>query len=375
MSRKIRLNRFFILCVCIFSAILLEGQNVYLEKKVNLPSGQVMLKAALKSISTQTGCIFSYDPTKIMDKQMVNVSTKGTISLHAALSEVLPRNILFKMNGKYIVLQAVDNKSVPAVKIPVAIPSKQTKPAVQAKKGRGTIDKDLALERLVLPPIAPATEILPVTAVIDSVLDLPADSVLLTQNTIQEMKADSNVLIPIAKDTVPVIPIVVNELSGNDTMKVTATGIGNFVNKKGFLQMALSLNKQLGSVSIRPGLYNVYAILSIGSDYNKSYLLGIGAGIHVRIDNHYSLNFDLLRNAIIAGKSYLLQVRASNTQILPMLNYSLGNVFKVFAGPTVNLINSSYINSVSTTNLGAIVGIGFSMGIKVDLKSLWTKQI
>jgi hypothetical protein len=375
MSRKIRLNRFFLLCVCVFSAILVEGQNAYLEKKVNLPVGPGMLKTVLKSISTQTGCIFSYDPTKIMDKQVVTVSTKGSVSLHAALSEILPKNILYKLNGKYIVLQVVESKAAVTVKTPAAIPQKLIKPIVQPKKGRGTIDKDLALERLVLPPIEPAAEVLPVPAVIDTVPVLPVDSVRLTQNTIPEQKADSTLRIPVATDTVPGYPIVPSNLSGTDTMKVATAGFGNFINKKGYLEMALSLSKQLGSLSIRPGLYNVYAILSIGSDYNKSYLLGFGAGIHVRIDNHYSLNFDLLRNVIIAGKTYLLQVRASNTQILPMLNYSLGNVFKVFAGPTVNLINSSYINSVSTTNLGALVGIGFSMGIKVDLKSLWTKQI
>ena len=103
MSRKIRLNRFFLLYACVFSAILVEGQNAYLEKKVNLPVGPGMLKTVLKSISTQTGCIFSYDPTKIMDKQVVTVSTKGSVSLHTALSEILPKNILYKLNGKYIV--------------------------------------------------------------------------------------------------------------------------------------------------------------------------------------------------------------------------------------------------------------------------------
>jgi len=367
MSRMIQLNRFFLLCICIFYSILLEGQNAYLEKKVNLPGGQVMLKAVLKSISTQTGCIFSYDPTRIVDKQLVTVSSKGSISLHAALSEILPKNVLFKMNGKYIVLQAKERKAVVNEKAPAIIQPKQNKPAIPTKKGRGTIDKDLALERLVLPPIEPAVEILPVSPVVDSVH--------LVQNIITEQKADSTLILPITTDSVLVSRDVATELHGIDTIKVTTIESGNFISKKGFLELALSLNKQLGSLSIRPGLYDVYAILSIGSDYNRSYLLGFGAGIHIRIDNHYSLNFDLLRNAIIAGKSYLLQVRASNTQILPMLNYSLGNVFKVFAGPTVNLINSSYINSVSTTNLGAIVGVGFSMGIKVDLKSLWSKQI
>ena len=105
MSKIIRLNRYFLLCICIISAMMLNGQNGRLNKKVNLPYGQVMLKTALKSISSQTGCVFSYDPTKIVDKQLINISVKGSLSLRAALSEVLPKNILYKMNGKYIVLQ------------------------------------------------------------------------------------------------------------------------------------------------------------------------------------------------------------------------------------------------------------------------------
>jgi len=375
MSKIIRLNRYFLLCICIISAMMLNGQNGRLNKKVNLPYGQVMLKTALKSISSQTGCVFSYDPTKIVDKQLINISVKGSLSLRAALSEVLPKNILYKMNGKYIVLQGLDSKAVVNVKAPVVKPPKQNKLQNQNAKGRGTIDKDLTLERLVLPPIQTNTNAGFVVQTSDSFTKQPADSIVFTENKIPLQEVDSNLLIPVVADTVLKEPVLTNDLPKTDTIKTAPSGSGNFVAKNGFLEMALSLNKQLGAISIRPGLYNVYAILSIGSDYNKSYLFGIGVGILIKIDTHFSLNFDLLRNAIVAGKTYALEVRASNTQILPMLNYSLGTDFKVFAGPTVNLINSSYINSISTTNLGAIVGIGFSLGIKVNLKSVLSKRI
>jgi hypothetical protein len=353
----------------------LKGQNAWLNKKVILPYGKVMLKTALKSISSQTGCVFSYDPTRIEDKQVINISIKSSLSLRAALSEVLPKNILFKMNGKYIVLQGLESKAVVNAKAPVIKPLKQNKPLTLNAKGRGTIDKDLTLERLVLPPIQSNTPDGFVVLTPDSLMKTLPDSVGLTQNIIQGQKADSNLVVPVMGDTVLKEPVLVNDIPKTDTVKIVPSGFRNFVVKNGYLELAVSLSKQLGAVSICPGLYNVYAILSIGSDYNKSYLFGIGAGVHIKIDTHFSLNFDLLRNAIIAGKSYVLAVRASNTQILPILNYSLGKSFKIFAGPTVNLINSSYINSISTTNLGAIVGIGFSMGIKVNLKSILSKRI
>jgi len=350
MNRIIQLNRYFLLCVCIISAITLKGQNAWLNKKVNLPSGQIMLRTALKSISSQTGCVFSYDPTKMGDKQLINISIKGR-------------------------LQVMDSKAVVNAKAPAVKPPKQNKLQNQNAKGRGTIDKDLTLERLVLPPIQTNTNAGIVVQTGDSLTKQPADSVGFTQNIIPVQRADSNLLIPFVADTVLKEPVLTNDIPKIDTVKIVPSGLGNFVAKNGYLEMALSLSKQLGAISIRPGLYNVYAILSIGSDYNKSYLFGIGAGILIKIDTHFSLNFDLLRNAIIAGKTYALEVRASNTQILPMLNYSLGTGFKLFAGPTVNLINSSYINSITTTNLGAIVGIGFSLGIKVNLKSILSKRI
>ena len=375
MSRIIRLNRYFLMCVCIISAITLKGQNAYLNKKVNLPFGQVMLKTALKSINSQTGCVFSYDPTKMVDKQLINISIKGSLSLRAALSEVLPKNIRYKMNGKYIVLQVLESKAILNAKAPVIKPLKQNKPLNLNAKGRGTIDKDLTLERLVLPPIQSNTNDGFVVLTADSLMKPLTDSVGLTQNIIPVQKADSNLLVPVIADTVLKEPVLAAEIPKADTLKIAPSGSHKFVARNGYLEMAVSLSKQLGAVSIRPGLYNIYAILSIGSDYNKSYLFGIGAGVHIKIDTHFSLNFDLLRNAIIAGKSYVLAVRASNTQILPMLNYSLGTSYRIFAGPTVNLINSSYINSISTTNLGAIVGIGFSMGIEVNLKSILSKRI
>jgi len=272
-------------------------------------------------------------------------------------------------------LQVIESKAVVNTKAPAVKPPKQNKPQSQNAKGRGTIDKDLNLERLVLPPIQTNANEGIVVQTGDSLMKQPADSVSFTQNIIPVQKADSNLLIPVIADTVLKEPVLTNDIPKTDTVKVVPSGFGNFVAKKGYLEMALSFSKQLGAISIRPGLYNVYAILSIGSDYNKSYLFGIGAGILIKIDTHFSINFDLLRNAIIAGKTYALEVRASNTQILPMLNYSVGTGFKLFAGPTVNLINSSYINSISTTNLGAIVGIGFSLGIKVNLKSILSKRI
>jgi hypothetical protein len=363
----INLTRSILLWVFLLSVLVLNGQTNYLNKKVILPNGKVTLKSILNNISTQTGCVFSYDPTKIIDKQLVSIPTKSTLSLRSTLTEVLPKNIQYKLNGKYIVLQVADVKN----NIKSAAQATSSKSSPQSTKVEGKINKNPALERLVLPPINSTTNTVLISQTTDSVEIPIIDSVVIAKNDTPIQKIDSNLFVKIIADTVPQKQVLVTKA---DTAKIAKSGFGDFIKKNGFQEMGVSFNNQLAALSVRAGLYNVYSIVSIGSDYNDSYLLGIGAGINIKIDKRFSLNFDFLQNSLIAGKSYLLQVRASNSQFIPVLNYSLGNSLKFFAGPTVNLIKSSYVSSISSTDLGLLVGIGYSVGVKVDLKNLLSKK-
>lgn len=366
-------KRVLLLFVGILSVWMLSGQNAVLNKKVNLPAGKVMLKTALHAISSQTGCVFSYDPTKVIDKQIINISNNGALSLRSALSEVLPKDIRFTQNGKYIVLQEVDHNPVvksetttnKAPKLPKSFPANT--------KGKGTINKDPALERLVLPPLINNTEIIATVRTVDQLPNRETDSIVSVQDTVTAEKKETSIPVPIVEDTVSIKQTVADGILKTDTDKIRKPGFGPFIRKNGYLESGISINNQLAALFIHAGLYNVYGIVSIGSDYNDSYLLGIGAGACIKINAHFSLNFDFLQNSVIAGKSYLLQVKASNTQIIPVLNFSYDS-FKVFAGPTLNLIKSSYVSSISTTDLGLLVGIGYSAGIKIDLMKLLSKQ-
>jgi len=376
------LNRSLILCWCMLSVLILNGQNSYLNKKVNLSTGQVQLKTALNSISNQTGCVFSYDPTKIQDKQIITISSKGSQPLRSTLTEILPNNIVFKLNGKYIVLQETNNKSdkkskTTSLKLPIQ--NKSTNLKVTCK---GKIDKDPNVERLVLPPLPGNSETSFITPKVDISQIQPVDSATVKENTIPIQQKDSNLIDSVvfeknsnnqvlAKESTSTDSLFVNPDKA-DTLKTNHSGFYNFIKKNGYLETGVSLNKQLGALAIHGGLNNFYAILSIGSDYNQTYLLGLGVGASITLNNHFSLNFDLLRNSIIAGKSFALNVKASNTQVIPLLNYSLSS-FKIFAGPTLNLIKSSYVSTITTTDLGVLVGLGFSIGIKVDLKKLLSK--
>jgi len=363
---------------------MVNGQNSILDKKVSLLAGQVMLKAALTSISTQTGCVFSYDPTKIKDSQKITVSKKGTQSLRKTLLEILPKNILFTVNGKYIVLQAGRGKTADK---PVTNPSNATK-TMHANRCKGTIDDNPNNQRLVLPPLAGNTETgAPIrTGVVE--IKPGNDSLNTKQERIIIQPADSTKSSILVPDTQSKRRVLTNETRSIVSLPDTTnhpslaplplkekSGLGYFLNRNGYLETGVSLNKRLGALSVHAGLYNIYSIFSMGSDYHNSYLFGIGIGARVKLDPHFSLNFDLLKNSLVAGKSYLLNVRASNTQFSPVLNYTLLSSFKLFAGPTLNLIKSSYESGISSTDLGVLVGIGFSAGLKIDLKSLLSTRV
>lgn len=369
------LKRFFLLFVSILSVWMLNGQNTYLTKKVNLPTGKIVLKTALNTISHQTGCIFSYDPTKVTDKLIISISSKNTLNLRSALLEVLPKNIQYKVNGKYIVLQEVSNYTAIKPQTNAIKPQKQSKSSSVNTKVKGTIDKNPALERLVLPPLINNTESNVIVQEVDHSPNQGVDSLEDKQIVIPIEQKDTTLQVSIVTDTASTKQGLINDVLKTDTIKTVKSGIREFILKNGYLEAGVSINNQLAAFSVHAGLYNVYAILSIGSDYNDSYLLGIGAGANVKIDTHFSLNIDFLQNEIIAGKSYLLNVNVSNTQIVPVLNYSLGKSIRLFVGPTVNLIKSSYVSSISTTDLGVLVGIGYSVGIKIDLKRILSKQI
>ncbi len=351
MSRLIRVVLFQLFLLPLFY---LNGQNAILNKTVTLQVGQSSLKTVLNSMSTQTGCVFSYDPTKISDKQIITHTGKSSMTLNAALLEILPKNTQFLVNGKYIVLKLTEVKKTPEKKLKSA-----------TLKEISTISKKPEFERLVLPPLQNSTSN-PSTQEIQITPDITSDSISIKE----EIIPIKDTLIAVQKDSIIPEKSIQISVQPKDSTKTSTSKFGDFLNRKGFLQAALSANNQLASFSVQAGLYNVYAILSFGSDYNDSYLFGYGVGINLKIDTHFSASIDLLQNSLIAGKSYLLQVRASNTQFVPVINYSIGKTFKFFAGPTINLIQSSYVSSLSTTNLGLLVGIGYSVGIKMDLKNL-----
>jgi hypothetical protein len=358
----------------LMSTLHLKAENSYLGKEVTLQAGQRTIKETFSSLSNQTGCTFSYDPTIIVDKQIFYFTSKVKLSLRMALQMILPKTIEYKTNGKYIVLRRfVDNSEK-------NIEKKTEKPFRlfnSNQKNSGKIDNNRLKECLVLPDMIENSDIIDIKEKrIDSALNLISDKVCLIKTTLndslksEQITQNQDTIKPKLKDELQTInsPSGVNIIM--DTLIIAKQNFGGFLKKNGFLEVGMSLNKKFGAISVRTGLYNVYSIISIATDYNNSYLFGIGAGIDIKLNNHFSIDFDLLRNSLYAGKTYLLDVRASNTQFSPILNYSIGKCFKISGGPVLHLIKSSYVSSVSSTDLGMLVAIGISVGVKINLKSI-----
>ena len=344
-----KFTRHFIAIFFLIAPFSLFGKSAYSGKTVHISAGQVAMSVLLKNISTQTACVFSYDPIMINDKQIIIVPTRLNCSLNSALQKLLPKNIQFRFRDKFIVLQRVSTvvKDVPEKKavVPVIVKS-----VVEPVKKEPVVPVDSAKLKPVVADSKPVVHSNPI---------------------VEQPKPDTVAVVLQPKSTVTETPVLLSQnkplISNNDK------GYGQFIEKNGILEMEMSAySKQLAG-AIHLGLYGVYAILSIGTKVDKAKSSGIGIGATFRVHKHVGLNLDILRLNLLSGQTYNLGVRTVTTQFRPEINYYIGNSVKLFAGPTFNILNSTYVNSVKIYELGKIFYYGGIVGVKVDLNHLFRR--
>ena len=344
-----KFTRHFIAIFFLIAPFSLFGKSAYSGKTVHVSAGQVAMNILLKNISTQTACVFSYDPVVINDKQIIIVPTRLNCSLNSALQKLLPKNIQFRFRDKFIVLQRVSTvvKDVPEKKavVPVIV-----KPVVETVKAEPIVVTDSAK---LLPVV---TETKPVVHP-DPIVEQP--------------KPDTVAVVPQPESAVTETPAL---LSPNKPLISNYNkGVGRFIDKNGVLEVEMcAYSKQLAG-AIHLGLYGVYAILLIGTKADKAKSSGVGIGTAFKVHKHVGLNLDVLRLNLLSGKTYNLGVRTVTIQFRPEINYYLGRSVKLFAGPTFNMLNSTYVNSVKIYELGKIFYYGGIVGVKVDLNHLFRR--
>ncbi len=373
-----KLKRHHIICIFFLSTLQLYGQSALFSKNVIISKGKHTLKSVLSSLSSQTGYEFSYDPSIINDRQWIIINTKQLICINLALDLILPKNIEFNIYGKYIVLHKIKYKADPSTRLPLKV-----QPQENELSNKSSIDilshNNQDVGKIVQYPDLEKNDSKYFSLENKFNTKQIKDSIVTNQDQLKKLPND---IIPVFVDQnkydsarqVFVNKIHLPELQKNmelpDNIPIEKGNFKTLIKKNGLLEIGLSSDNRLGLLTFNVGIDNIYSILSVGIDYNNSSFWGIGLGSKVKINSQFGLNFNLSQNTLFSGKSYVLKIRTSNTQFTPQLYYSFGRSFKLLVGPIAYLINSSYVNSNSTTDLGSYFGIGLVIGLKVDLKSI-----
>jgi hypothetical protein len=361
--------------------MMVSAQAVYLQKPVNLSAGKVSLKAMLKTLGEQTGSVFSYDPTKIADNQVLSVSAHTKHSLLTVLQKELPPYIQIKIYGKYVVLQrkgemtvALKNPAMPVIKMP------QSKPLPEYYY---TPNKDTATAKLDLTPPTPKIDTMVVPVKVDTLpkLNIINDANLASQtmDTTVNREKSKPVVSSIAADSSK----SAKALTAAPSVVSPKSNFAQFIKNDFICQLEFAGFNSMSALSLRLGAKGIYAIFSGGGYANNYNLGGIGIGFQFPIYKRIGMNVELVRYKMSSGKSYDLGIRGTVGQCLAEFNYSLNRTFNIFAGPSLVLIKTSYYHkanpevlSTKDTNisLGNSLQLGLVAGIRMNIPPMFFKK-
>ena len=332
-----------ILLFCLIISLQVVRAQNYLEKKVTFDAQSISLKSALVILSNQTGCVFSYSPMVVSDSKMLENHSFKSEKLAAVLKKILPTDILFVQQGKYIVLQK--NRE-----LPITLP--------KVPKSASKIDKNPAKVSLVIPAIHEPDFIENRPNSKDTIIQIMPT--VIDPFDVNAIEFENNAAPKLHKLDVDSIDI--QKIKRNQFFL-------NHVN----MQVGIASSAPLSSVLMQVGLYGLYANISMSSDYNNSYRFGYGLGFVSDFKNNTGVNVQLVQHQLVAGKSYELGVRAVLTQIDALFVYHINREFNFFIGPSVYKTKSSYPDA--NTNLGTSYGVGALIGVRFDIiNSIFIKR-
>jgi hypothetical protein len=390
-----------------------KGQVNLLDKMVQLPKGKITLKAALTILEKQNGCIFSYDPTKIEDKQILNINASTSQTLSVTLKQILPIQIKYKQTGKYIVLQKntkgqaslLDANLKPlslsqqekilstTIKIKhkadMSTPGDYLMPRPIENKPDSTINKNNPLSAFTINVDSFSTQASKNYA-------YPSSNLLSNEQNKELGAVVSNSLTTIVKtDTLAKLQ---NTITKKDTVNTqTKNSFSDFLKNKGVLDLELALNSRLATLSLHAGLYGVYTILSYTKVNNNNTRTGLGIGSHFKIWKNVGTSVELLSNTINNSIAEKIGVNSTLTQLSTELSYTFSNRYKFFIRPNIYIFKSIYTRKateiikaedkkgvikiedpikVEDTKivLSRNTGIGGVIGISIDLNKLFFKN-
>lgn len=163
-----------------------------------------------------------------------------------------------------------------------------------------------------------------------------------------------------------------------DTADGVPIGLINIVKRGGLSDFGIETGDFIHTaLTFRSGTYRFYTIFSGGWNFtNDMWSTGFGLGTGFRFTNWLGLNLELMYHNVFEVPHYDNSYNGL-VQIRPMLDFRLARRFKIFAGPTANLLiqtrlddnnylkspyKSLYNRQINDTMLDA--WIGFTAGIR-----------
>jgi len=139
-----------------------------------------------------------------------------------------------------------------------------------------------------------------------------------------------------------------------DTADGVSLGLINIVKKGGVLEAGIEAGEFVHTaLTFRSGVKRLYSIISVGYNYTeKFWSVGAGLGTSFRLIGNLGLNLELSHSQLYLylsdTQSLSPQRWNSFCQFKPLLNYRFAKHFKIYAGPSFNLLiqNSDWVQAV-----------------------------
>ena len=126
-----------------------------------------------------------------------------------------------------------------------------------------------------------------------------------------------------------------------DTADGVSIGLVNIVKRGGLMELEVAAGELLHTtVSFRSGTNALYTMLSIGANYIDGFWgVGAGFGTNLRFTERIGLNLEV-QEYTFYGKNFYNSYSGNEQliQLRPTFNYRFAKHFKLFVGPTVNLL-------------------------------------
>jgi hypothetical protein len=130
-----------------------------------------------------------------------------------------------------------------------------------------------------------------------------------------------------------------------DTADGVSLGLINIVKHGGILEVGIEAGEFVhNALTFRSGVQRLYSIISVGYNYTENFLsVGCGLGTSFKLIGNLRLNLELTHATLYNNFSnyhrhYWPDWR-SLTQFTPMLNYRFAKHFKIYAGPSLNILH------------------------------------